>query len=168
MSKGELDTALEASARSPEAVALFNSVLVAELLAHACWENRQSGGNGLAWPEIFTVLPIALHPPTRDSLPNDRRITLARWAVKNQALVAGMEFRLASSAENTRRGLRRGIRNGQLLLAGGRLASASKPAQLNKAWPAEIRESIRAAQICGRWYSNIETVMAFELLGLGG
>src|SRR5690348_6589568 len=83
-------------ARAPEAMALFNVVLTSELLVNACWAKAQNGSAGLAWPAAYLILPLTLHPQTRDSLPRDRRITLARWAVRHHDLLADMEYRVAN------------------------------------------------------------------------
>src|SRR4051794_37743374 len=68
--------------RAPEAMALFNEIFTSELLVNACWAKEQDSGAGLTWPAAFLVLPLALHPPTRETLPRSPRVTLAAWAVR--------------------------------------------------------------------------------------
>lgn len=155
-------------ARSPEAVALFNAVLTSELLVNACWSKAQSGTAGLDWPAAFLILPLTLHPPTRESLPRDRRITLARWAIRQPDLLADMDFRVANMAQPTKRAIRRGLRVGRLGLEGATLVALKRPKQSTNGWPEELQQSIKAARFCGQWFNAADTHMAYELLGIGG
>lgn len=153
--------------RAPEAVALFNSVLTAELLVNACWSKAQAGGSGLEWPAAFLILPLTLHPPTRESLPNQRRVTLARWAVRQPDLIADMEHRVAAMGQPTKRAIRHGLRSGRLGLEGATLVALKRPRPPKSDWPDELKSSVRAARLCGDWLNVTETHMAFELLGIG-
>lgn len=154
--------------RSTEAVALFNSVLTSELILNACWSKMQHGPSGLSWPAAYLILPLTLHPDTRASLPHDRRITLARWAVKNSERVADMEYRVANMVEPTKRAIRRGLATKRLGLDGTNLIARVRPKNPSKEWPDELRDSVKAARFCGNWFNSIETHMAFELLSIGG
>lgn len=155
-------------ARAPEAIALFNSVFTSELLVNACWSKAQAGGGGLDWPAAFLILPLTLHPPTRESLPRQRRITLARWAVREPDLLADMELRVATMVQPTKRAIRQGMRAGRLGLEGSSLVAVKRPKSPTNDWPDELRLSVRAARFCGEWFNVTETHMAFELLGIGG
>lgn len=155
-------------ARAPEAMALFNVVLDSELLVNACWAKAQNGSTGLAWPDAYLILPLTLHPQTRDSLPRDRRITLARWAVRHHDLLADMEYRVANMALPTKRAIRHGLRTKRLGLDGTNLVALVKPKSPTAQWPTELSDSVKAARFCGKWFNAVETHMAFELLGLGG
>lgn len=155
-------------ARAPEAVALFNVVLTSELLVNACWAKAQDGPTGLSWPSAFLILPLTLHPATRESLPRDRRITLARWAVQHHDLLADMEFRVGNMAVPTKRAIRHGLRTGRLGLDGTNLVALARPKSPTLSWPTELRSSVKAARFCGQWFNALETHMAFELLGIGG
>lgn len=153
--------------RPTEAVALFNSVLTSELILNACWSKMQYGPSGLSWPAAYLILPLALHPDTRASIPRDRRMTLARWAVKNGDRVADMEYRVANMVEPTKRAIRRGLATKRLGLHGTDLVACVRPKSPNKNWPDELRDSVRAARFCGNWFNSIDTHMAFELLSIG-
>lgn len=158
---------IPSAVRSPEAVALFNSVFTSELLVNACWSKAQAGSSGLDWAAAFLILPLALHPPTRSSLPSQRRITLARWAVHQPDLLADMEHRVATMAQPTKRAIRQGIRSGRLGLEGASIVALKRPRTPNSEWPDELKNSVRAARLCGHWFNLTETHMAFELLGIG-
>lgn len=153
--------------RLPEAVALFNAVFATELLVNACWHKSQHGVDGLAWPAAFLILPLTLHPRTRQVLPRDSRMTLAAWAVQHPELTADMDYRVAVMAEPTKRAIRRGLRTGRLGLVGTDLIALAKPRNPTASWPDELATSTRAARICGRWFNGIQTVLALELLGVG-
>lgn len=153
--------------RAPEAIALFNVVLTSELIVNACWSNAQAGGAGIDWPAAFLVLPIALHPPTREQLPKQRRITLARWAVVHPDLVSGMEARVAMLVQPTKRAIRHGLRTGRLAIESSAIVATRRPKSPSSDWPVELATSVRAARLCGDWLNVTETHMAFELLGMG-
>lgn len=155
------------ASRPPEAMALYNSVLISELLVNACWAKEQRDGTGLPWPVVYLILPLTLHPETRDSLPRDRRITLARWAVQNQDLLADMEYRVANMVPVTKRAIRHGLRVGRLGLDGTNLMALSKPKKVEPQWSDELKASVRASRFCAQWFTEIETHMAFEFLGIG-
>lgn len=157
-----------APVRAPEAIALFNAVFTSELLVNACWSKAQAGGGGLEWPAAFLVLPLTLHPATRDSLPRQRRITLARWAVRQHDLLADMDYRVARMVQPTKRAIRHGLRTGRLGLDGANLVARRRPRAPSTTWPDELQQSVRAARFVGEWFNVTETHMAFELLGVGG
>ncbi|WP_407662610.1 three component ABC system middle component [Microlunatus elymi] len=155
------------TARSPEAIALFNVVFTSELLVNACWNKARIGSSGLDWPAAYLILPLTLHPPTRESLPRDRRITLSRWAVRQPDLLADMEYRVATMVQPTKRAIRHGLRARRLGMDGTSLVALKRPKQPAKNWPEELQKSVRAAAICGQWFNAVDTHMAFELLGIG-
>ena len=162
------ETGERAPMRAAEAIALFNVALTSELLVNACWAKTQDGPTGLSWPAAFLILPLTLHPATRESLPNDKRITLARWAVQHHDLLADMEYRVANMAAPTKRAIRHGLRTQRLGLEGTNLVPLARPKNPTASWPPELRSSVKAARFCGRWFNALETHLAFELLGIGG
>jgi hypothetical protein len=129
------DSASERPSRLPEAVALFNSVFATELLLNACWHKAQHGPDGLTWPAAFVILPLTLHPPTRQALPRSSRLTLAAWAVRNPGLTVDMDHRVAVMVEPTRRAIRRGLRAGRLGVVGTDLVALAKPRTPTNRWP---------------------------------
>jgi hypothetical protein len=163
----QIDQDLLSSGRAPEAIALFNAVFTSEVLVNACWSNMQRGSSGLPWPAAFLILPIALHPQTRESVPRDRRMTLARWAVRHGDLLADFDFRVANMVMPTKRAIRHGIRAGRLEIQGSNIIALARPKTPTPSWPAEMTDSVKAARFCGQWFNDIETHTAFELLGLG-
>jgi len=126
----------------------------------------QQGRPGLEWPEAFLILPIALHPATRQTLPRDSRITLTRWAVRHPDVLADMQHRVAMMVDPTKRAIRHGMRAGRLELSGTQLHAPTAPKSPQAVWPVELREAVRAARICGQWLSVTETHLAFEMLGI--
>jgi len=153
--------------RSPEASALLNPVLSSELILTSCYWRHREDGLGIPWPALFLVLPIALHPETRDAMPRDARITLAKWAVRNDTLVADMEARANAMADATRRGIRHGLRAGRLRLEGAFMFDAARPKPPAATWPKELSSSSKAAKMYGRWLAGVESHEALELLGIG-
>lgn len=163
------DLALPSSPRAPEAVALFNEALTSELIVNAAWAKEQDSGTGLSWPACFVILPLVLHPPTRESLPRSPSVTLAAWAVRNPVLSQGLDHRVATLAPATRRAIRFGMRTGRLDLRGTDVAAGNRPKNPNpQSWPDELVATVRAARVAGRWFRATDVVTAFNLFGIGG
>ncbi|WP_442864648.1 three component ABC system middle component [Aeromicrobium sp. HA] len=155
--------------RAPEAIALFNEAFTSELIVNASWAKEQDSGSGLSWPACFVILPLVLHPPTRESLPRSPSVTLAAWAVRNPALSRGVDARVATLAPATRRAIRFGMRTGRLTLSGTEVVAGHRPRSPNpQSWPDELVNTVRAARVAGRWFRATDVVTAFNLLGIGG
>ena len=163
----ERDSAGFSWQRSPEASALFNPVLTSELIVTACYWRDQTDGQGIDWPALFLILPIALHPETREAMPRDARITLAKFAVRQGSLVAELDARVTTMADATRRGIRHGLRTGRLQLDRSTMHSTVRPKAPQPSWPNELSASAKAAKMYGRWLAGVETHEALELLGIG-
>lgn len=167
MSQSDLET--PSIRRAPEAVALFNEAFTSELIVNAAWAKEQDSGTGLSWPACFVILPLVLHPPTRESLPRSPSVTLAAWAVRNPVLSQGIDNRVVTLAPSTRRAIRFGLRSGRLVLSGTDLVAGQRPKNPNPhTWPDELVATVRAARVAGRWFRATDVVTAFNLLGIGG
>lgn len=163
----ERDSAGVTWRRSPEASALFNPVLTSELIVTACYWRNETDGQGIDWPALFLILPIALHPETRNAMPRDTRTTLAKWAVRHGSLVAELEAHANTMADATRRGIRQGLRTERLRLDQATMRSGVRPKAPQSSWPTELSASAKAAKMYGRWLAGVETHEAFELLRIG-
>lgn len=153
--------------RAPEAVALFNEVFTSELLVNAAWAKEQDSGIGLSWPACFLILPLALHPPTRESLPRSPSVTLAAWAIRNTALSQSIGFRVSTTVDQTKRALRFGMRSDRLTLLGTDVIATARPRNPDpKKWPEELITAVRAARVSGRWFRATDVYTAFNLLGM--
>lgn len=162
------DTTPDLNRRAPDAVALFNEAFTSELLLNAAWAKEQDSGTGLSWPACFLILPLALHPPTRESLPRSPSVTLAAWAIRNTALSQGISARVATMVGPTKRALRFGMRSGRLTLSGTDIVATARPRSPNAGeWPVELTTAIRAARLSGRWFRATDAYTAFSLLGIG-
>lgn len=165
----QLDSGPHPTRRAPEAVALFNEAFTSELIVNAAWAKEQDSGTGLSWPASFVILPLVLHPPTRESLPRSPNVTLAAWAVRNPAFSQGIDIRVATLAPSTRRAIRFAMRTRRLVLRGTDLVATARPRMPNpQTWPEELTTSVRAARVAGRWFRATDDVTAFNLLGIGG
>ncbi|WP_220035147.1 three component ABC system middle component [Georgenia satyanarayanai] len=155
-------------ARAPEAVALFNEAFTSELLVNAAWAKEQDSDTGLSWPACFLILPLVLHPPTRESLPRSPSVTLTAWAVRNAELSQSIGARVATTVDQTKRALRFGMRSGRLALSGTDVMAIARPRNpIRNEWPEELTNAVRAARVSGRWFRATDVYTAFNLLGMG-
>jgi hypothetical protein len=150
--------------RFPEAAALFNPALGAVIVNFAARGHLDDAGAGLPWLAAFLAVPLALHPPTRDSLPRDIRTSMASWAADHPVLRDGFNRRASALAQTTRDGLRFALRTGVLALDSARLVPTTeiqRPASTG-----ELRSCVDAARLCGRWIARTDLVTAYQLLGV--
>lgn len=155
--------------RAPEAIALFNEAFTSELLVNAAWAKEQDSGTGLSWPASFLILPLVLHPPTRESLPRSPNVTLAAWALRHPSYSQAIDSRVAALADVTKRAIRFGMRFERLELRGTEVVATARPRSPNvQTWPEDLTGATRAARVAGRWFRSTDVYTAFNLLGIGG
>jgi Family of unknown function (DUF6521) len=150
--------------RFPEAAALFNPALGAVILNFAAQGHVDDSGAGLPWLAAFLAVPLALHPPTRDSLPRDIRTSMASWVTAHPVLRDGFNLRTAALAQITREALRFALHARVVALESTRLVPVTRiqrPTSRD-----ELRSCVDAARLFGRWMARTDLVTAYQLLGV--
>jgi hypothetical protein len=150
--------------RFPEAAALFNPALGSVIINFAARGHADDSGDGLPWLAAFLVIPLALHPPTRDSLPRDIRTSMASWVTAHPVLRDGFNLRVTALAQTTRDALRFALRTGVVALESSRLVPATE--MRRPAGRGELRSCTDAARLGGRWMARTDLVTAYQLLGV--
>ncbi len=121
----------------------------------------------MPYPILFMFLPIALHKPTRETLPASVRTSLADWLQENAAARVLFFERLVSLKPHTRESLHFGLLSDWFVFTNDGLVQTKKSEkEINKAVQIvteESRECILRAKFLGKWFASAgtpQTVMA--------
>jgi hypothetical protein len=148
--------------RSQVRAAYLNPALITAMVAAACQGYTAASSQPMAWPLAFIAVPLVLHRPTRDQLPQTTATRLTTWIGRNAALQAGFPARARALAPTVREGLRFGLRHRALALTPDGLSSAV-PVSL----PGDAGVIAGKARFTGRWLARSgDTATIFGLLGV--
>lgn len=130
----------------------FCGLLVRET-AHFFTEERQ---HGLPYALSFLILPIVLHQPTREALPERANTRMFEWLERHPQLNSGFATRSRSLVPYTRESIIFGVQKGILRVDNaGNLRSVDAPTQPSE-WPntAEPSQCRDQARFLGRWFAQ--------------
>jgi Family of unknown function (DUF6521) len=150
----------------PEAAALFNPALGSIIIRSAASGHEEESGLGLPWLASFLVMPFALHDPTRISLPQNTRTSMATWISRNPAIADSFARNAAALAPSTRRAIRFSLHSGTVNLESSRLSPAGRLRGLSGSKGLELRIYVAAARLAGRWIARTDVLTAYNLLGV--
>lgn len=141
------------SERSPEVAALLNPAFCGLLLYSAVDGYLSHGGQGMPYSLGALVLPVVLHKPSSDVLPNSIRTPFQSWVASTPTLRVGFADRVRAVVPVTRESLSFLLLRGCLTLTGERLLKGDKKPRLSAARTSpsdDIRSSVQAAALFGR------------------
>lgn len=122
---------------------------------------------GLPFPLVFSVLPIVLHKPTRESLPPNTRTSMAAWLQGNFFARVLFYERLISLKPYTWEAVHFGILYDWIAPKSGGLLETtineSDIGRIERRHAAEARECLMRARFLGKWFAKagpVQTVMA--------
>lgn len=153
--------------RSLEERALLNPAFGAVLVWSAARGASEEDALGLPFAEAFLVLPLVLHPATREALPTKVNSSLPLWIREQPFVRPLLATRAPALSGHTREALLFGVRQGLLLVKGPRISAelSNVPGfdQYLKGTSSESRECVQAAKFLGRWFGRFgdpSTVLA--------
>jgi hypothetical protein len=158
--------------RATEEARLFNPAFCAMLIGKVCHEYSKKGSGHLAYPLSFLVLPIVLHPRTREALPHSTVTSLLSWTHEHRADLASFGDHARTLTPYTREAIMFGLANGILLLdetGGLRTGSAYQNPTEKKTedFTSEVKDCLSRAGFVGRWFSGAGTpATIFSALGV--
>ena len=91
--------------RSLEARRLLNPAFCGALISAAAAAYEKEANTGMPYLYVFLVLPIVLHPDTRERLPRSAATRLVTWTERNGEVIAQVPKRMADLAPASRSGL---------------------------------------------------------------
>lgn len=158
-----------AETRPVEEVALFNPAFIALLARRAADDHeRRSDGRPLPAMLVYLVVPLALHGPTRRSLPSNVTAQMGEWIRAHPEALAGLGERARSLRPLVSAGVRLALSRGLLRSEAGALrANRLGRRPRGMARTAEIDECIDKAGFLGRWFAEQpDAVTTLALWGL--
>lgn len=143
------------AARPFEEEALFNPAFLAVLLHRATKEHEQRSGMAMPIVLVYLVPPLALHQPTRESLPGVAVSQMGEWVRSNPLLIATLGERARSLRPLVSSGLCMGIRHGALVPDGSRIR-AGRLKRRSPGFPLseDATDCMAAAGFLGRWLAE--------------
>lgn len=156
--------------RSPEVAALFNPAFTSVLICTALLEFKKGNECEAPYALPFILLPLILHPQTRMKLPRSSRTTFSAWITKeeNAAIKVGFAVRAKNMAPYVKDALLFALKHKRISIDSNGMIMMTSDTKLSVSnSTAEVSDCVRAAKLCGKWFStigDIETAMA--LLGI--
>jgi hypothetical protein len=156
--------------RSPEVAALFNPAFTSLLVCTALLEFKRDEEREAPYVFPFILLPLILHPQTRMKLPSSSRTVFSAWITKeeNAAIKVGFAERAKNMAPYVKDALLFALKNNRLSInPNGMIVIPSDTKLSVPNSTAEVSDCVRAAKLCGKWFSTIgDLKTAMALLGV--
>lgn len=146
--------------RPREVANLFNPAFTALLLAKTLAGYAGSKPTGMPIALSYLVLPIILHPDTRDALPRAASTTMYGWIAEYPHLKAVFPGRARKSIPFTQEAIRFGILYRKLAVAGPSLVMGTRKFALSAVPPDatdEVMVCLQKAAFLGRWFAELDS-----------
>ncbi|MGX4806899.1 three component ABC system middle component [Bradyrhizobium guangdongense] len=148
---------------SLESRRLLNPAFAGLILIRAVIGFHREAKNGFPFIYSYLVLPLVLHPETRERLPQAIVTRLPTWAERNGELTARLPRRVADLAPATREALFLAATTNLIALGRGATISASIPEKTLSAFEKnnpsdEVAACLSKANFVGRWLATSGTV----------
>ncbi|MBN2642086.1 MAG: hypothetical protein JXR78_10550 [Victivallales bacterium] len=156
--------------RSPEVAALLNPAFTSLLVCKALLEFKKDDECEAPYALPFILLPLILHPQTRLKLPRSSRTAFSAWITKEEtaAIKVGFAGRAKNMAPYVKDALLFSLKNNRLSInSNGMIVIPSDTKLSVPNSTAEVIDCVRAAKLCGKWFSTIgDLKTAMALLGV--
>ncbi|MGE4442398.1 MAG: three component ABC system middle component [Desulfomicrobium sp.] len=156
--------------RPPEIAALLNPAFCGYLLSIGLIEYTNNIEEGAPYLFPFIQLPLVLHKPTRDILPRSSRTSFSAWITGTNTAAAKVGFaeRARRVSPYAKEALVFSLQHKRITVTDdGLLRVPSAPPKSYRNATREINECVRAAILCGKWFSMIgDFKTAMALLGV--
>lgn len=137
---------------------LINPAFCALVLSASIGEFSKEKHRGMPYALAFLILPLILHEPTRNSLPNDTRETLIDW-FKEQREEFGVIFvhQVRQFVPYTRESLLFGMQRSVLQVdEDGSLINGTKSVRKIDMLSPSLKDLFDSSRFVGRWFSKSE------------
>lgn len=114
----------------------------------------------------FVLVPLALHPPTREVLPRSIRSSFPSWIRSHQELTVGFGGRAAALTPYVREATRLALVRGAVRVVGTGLAPGER-LRFPRPMTDDLTACLKASAFLGRWLATAgSTASVFVLLGV--
>lgn len=142
--------------RPEEEAYLFNPAFCCTILTSSIIGYNEFNTKGMHFPLCFLVLPIILHRPTRNSLP-DLRSSLASWMLKNSKSRILLPERTIAFKPFTKEALLFGFQHKWIELDQNGHFKSDKEAKIDKALKIlkeDANKCVKDSRFLGRWFAK--------------
>ena len=153
--------------RAQEEANLLNPPFCALILSLAVEDYAKTLSDGMPYALAFLVLPIVLHKPTRELLPQRTTRALSSWLDEHEELRATFAERARALSPFVREALLFNLAHERLKLSEqGQLLVGTKSRGFSSyvaSATAEVKDCLTKAQFVGRWLTsagNVPTIFA--------
>lgn len=153
--------------RPQEEANLLNPAFCALILAQAVEDYVKDFTDGMPFALAFVVLPIVLHKPTREALPQRTSKALSSWLDENEDHRATFAERARALSPFVQEALLYSLVHERLRLTDEGLLLVGKKTRGFAAYltaaTEEVKDCLNKAQFVGRWISsagNVPTILA--------
>ena len=136
----------------------FTSLLIARAIAH---HERSASAKPMPFPLAFFILPIVLHPGTRDALPRAADTNMFGWITEHPEIKALFPVRAERLTPVTQEALRFAIAHKKFDIQGGQLISGARRFALSATPDPTTNETnncLQKAAFLGRWFAASDSV----------
>lgn len=143
--------------RPSEEARNLNPAFCGELIARTVGEFYKVRKVPLSFATAFTILPLVLHSPTRESLPGRANAVFAGWVAEHNPIVAELPGRVSRLRPVSREALLFAIRHRLLIVKDGGLIPgqrAIRPTTKTIPTTDDVDGARSAAGLLGRWFAN--------------
>lgn len=155
--------------RPSEEARNFNPAFCAELVARTVGEFHKNRQKPLNIATAYLVVPLVLHPSTREALPGRASAAFGTWVAENGPILAEFPARAKRMQAVSREAVLFAIRHRVLRVHEGGLIPGEMPIRLS-ARPApstdDVNSARAAAMLLGRWFAG-QAMQSAILQGFG-
>ena len=154
------------SERPIELANLLNPAFCSIILCEAINSYQESSNTYMPYSLSFLILPIILHKPTRDLLPNTVASKFHTWVHRYESVRIGFETRAKNMVPYTKEGIIFSTSAGFLSFSDDAQLKVNQNPLGSVEWPLSADADIcrKKARFLGRWFTragNFTTVYAF-------
>ncbi len=154
--------------RPIEIAHLLNPAFCSVILCEAVHSYQESSDTFMPYVLSFLILPIVLHKPTRDILPNTIASKFHTWVHKHETVRIGFEARAKNMVPYTKEGIIFSASAGLLSFSEGGL-TVTRNSFDSVEWPlySDADFCRKKARFLGRWFTRSgEPTTVYALFGV--
>lgn len=145
---------------------LLNPAFCSLILYESINAYYKRNNQGMPYALLFLILPIVLHPQTRNALPEKTNTLIHPWFQNHGEVRVGFARRVRRLIPYTKEAIIFGIRSRVIQIdeKGNLIPTKVKPA--SHPWNSETEETkcLEKAKFIGRWYAKVQDLSSLYIL----
>lgn len=144
------------SKRPIEVAHLLNPAFCSVILCESIYSYQESSDTYMPYSLAFLILPMVLHKPTRDILPNTIATKFHTWVHRYGTVRIGFELRAKNMVPYTKEGLIFSAYAGLLSFSEGGQLRVNRNSFASVEWPlySDADSCRKKSRFLGRWFAR--------------